>query len=206
MSLGGPIHYRAVAEQDLGINENHKGLPVGQKIDSVEIANIGGEPYQIRKAWRERPALIIFYRGGWCPYCNFQLRELAIEHDKIEAAGVQVVVISADTADKVTMTRAQYDIPFPVLSDPKLIAHEAFNVVLQVDAETLERYKSKHLCLQDWSGQEHNKIAVASAFIVNQQGRVLFSHAPIDYTTRPSIDQLLLAIRQSRLSAAPFGT
>jgi hypothetical protein len=75
-----------------------------------------------------------------------------------------------------------------------LIAHEAFNVVLQVDDERLEAYKSKGLLLKDWSGQEHNKVAVASAFIVDQQGRVLFSHAPIDYATRPSIDQLLSVI------------
>lgn len=191
MSLGGPRQYQAVPEQTLGTNENRKGLPLGQKIDSVEIADIDGEPYQIRQAWSEKPALVIFYRGGWCPFCNFQLRELAKEHDQLKAAGLQVVAISADMADKAAMTRAQFDIPFPILSDPKLIAHEAFNVVLQVDDERLEWYKSKGLILKDWSGQEHNKVAVASAFIVDQQGRVLFSHAPIDYATRPSIDQLL---------------
>jgi peroxiredoxin len=166
VSLGGPRQYQAVPEQTLGTNENWKGLPLGQKIDSVEIADIDGEPYQIRQAWSEKPALVIFYRGGWCPFCNFQLRELAKEHDQLKAAGLQVVAISADMADKAATTHAQFDIPFPVLSDPKLIAH-------------------------DWSGQEHNKVAVASAFIVDQQGRVLFSHAPIDYATRPSIDQLL---------------
>ena len=194
MSLGGPRQYRAVAEQALGINENRKGLPVGHKIDSVEIADIDGEPYQIWQAWSEKPALVIFYRGGWCPFCNFQLRELAKEHDQLKAAGLQAIAISADTADKASMTSAQFDIPFPILSDPKLIAHEAFNVVLQVDDERLESYKSKGLFLKDWSGQEHNKVAVASAFIVDQQGRVLFSHAPIDYSTRPSIDQLLSVI------------
>jgi len=191
VSLGGPRQYQAVPEQTLGINENRKGLPLGRKIDSVEIADIDGEPYQIRQAWSKKPALVIFYRGGWCPFCNFQLRELAKEHDQLKAAGLQVVAISADTADKAAMTRAQFDILFPVLSDPKLIAHEAFNVVLQVDDERLELYKSKGLILKDWSGQDHNKVAVASAFIVDQQGRVLFSHAPIDYATRPSIDQLL---------------
>ena len=194
MSLGGPLQYRAVAEQALGINENEKGLPVGQKIDSVEIVDIDGEPYQIRQAWSEKTALIVFYRGGWCPYCNFQLRELAKKHEQLEAAGLQVVAISADTADKAATTLAQFDIPYPILSDPKLIAHEAFNVVLQVDDERLEWYKSKGLFLKDWSGQEHNKVAVASAFIVDRQGRVLFSHAPIDYATRPSIDQLLSVI------------
>ncbi len=197
MSLGGPLQYRAVAEQALGINENGMGLPVGQKIDSVEIVDIDGEPYQIRQAWSEKTALIVFYRGGWCPYCNFQLRELAKKHEQLEAAGLQVVAISADTADKAATTLAQFDIPYPILSDPKLIAHEAFNVVLQVDDERLEWYKSKGLLLKDWSGQEHNKVAVASAFMVDRQGRVLFSHAPTDYATRPSIDQLLSVIDMS---------
>jgi hypothetical protein len=26
--------------------------------------------------------LVVFYRGGWCPFCNFQIRELSQSHDK----------------------------------------------------------------------------------------------------------------------------
>ncbi len=55
MSLGGPRQYQAVAEQALGINENRKGLPVGQKIDSVEITDINGEPFKSDKPGVKSP-------------------------------------------------------------------------------------------------------------------------------------------------------
>lgn len=92
------------------------------------------------------------------------------------------------------MISAQYDNPFPVLSDPNLTAHKAFDVVLELDAATLEKYQAYGINLRDWSGKDHNSIAVASAFVIDQSGRVVVSHAPEDYASRPSIEQLLALI------------
>ena len=39
--------------------------------------------------------LVVFYRGGWCPYCNFQIRELSQSHEKFEALGVSLVATAS---------------------------------------------------------------------------------------------------------------
>ncbi|MGI9295300.1 MAG: peroxiredoxin-like family protein [Pseudomonadales bacterium] len=198
VTIAEPKPYRSTAIDKLGVNESNKGLTPGDNVEEITIADMFGKPYEIRNAWQDKPALIIFYRGGWCPFCNMQVRELAVNYDKFQAAGVQPVLISVDEPDKTAMMSAKYNIPFPVLSDPSLIAHRAFNVVLDLDAATLEKYQQYGINLQDWSGKKHNKIAVASAFLVDQSGRILVSHAPTDYRTRPSIEQLLELIAQHK--------
>lgn len=191
-----PKQHKPTATDKLGVNENNKGLTVGDHVEEITINDMHGKPYPIKNAWRDKPALIVFYRGGWCPFCNMQVRELAVNYDKLKAAGVQALLISVNEPDKAAMMSARYDIPFPVLSDPNLVAHNAFNVVLDLDAATLEKYKEHGIKLRDWSGESHNKIAVASAFLVDQSGHVVVSHAPEDFASRPSVEQLLTLIAQ----------
>ena len=195
-ALADPIPYNATADNMLGINENGKGLAPGTSIDDISISDMHGETFKLQDAWQQQPALIVFYRGGWCPFCNMQVREMAVNYDKFKSADVQPILISVDAPDKTAMMTAQYTIPFPVLSDPDLLAHNAFNVVLTLDEATLERHKQYGFSLQDWSGKNHNSIAVASAFIIDRNGKVLVSHAPEDYRTRPSIEQLLQLIAE----------
>lgn len=196
VKIAKPKPFTVTAPDKLGVNENGKGLKVGSLVKDYTINDINDKPYAISQTWREKPALIVFYRGGWCPFCNMQVRELSENYAKLSAAGVQTVLISADEPDKSAMISAEYNIPFPVLSDPDLLVHKAFNVVLTLDAATVEKYKGYGINLRDWSGKDHNSFAVASAFLIDRQGRVLVSHAPEDYRSRPSTEQLLNLIKQ----------
>lgn len=192
-----PKPYKALDTAKLGRNEAGKGLPVGHQLTDLTLRNIDDQPYSLAQAWAEQPALIVFYRGGWCPYCNAQVRELAVRYPELEAAGVQPVLISVDRPENTAALSRQYEIPFPVLSDPDLLAHRAFNVLLTLDGTTLEKYRQYGIDLPAWSGREHHTIAVASVFIVDRQGRVQASHATADYTERPSVEQLLTLIDAS---------
>lgn len=194
VKVADPLDYKPTPDAKLGVNENGKGLEPGTHIEDIVLKAVNGEDYQLSDAWKSGPALVVFYRGGWCPYCNTQVRELSVRHDDFVKAGVQPVLISVDTPDNAAMVSAQYDIPFPVLSDPDLAAHKLFNVVLELDDETLAQYKQYGLDLSQWSGADHNAIAVASAFLIDSSGNVVMSHAPEDYSQRPSVDQLLSII------------
>ena len=196
-TLAEPTQYKTLPESKLGRNEAGKGLQKGERVKGATLKTIDGEDYALASAWAERPALVVFYRGGWCPYCNGQVRELAVNYPKLKAAGVQPVLISVDAPDKTAALSRQYEIPFPVLSDPDLLAHRQFNVLLELDQNTLKKYRDYGIDLSAWSGRQHNTIAVASVFVIDQQGRVLASHATADYAERPSIEQLLTLIDTS---------
>lgn len=196
-SLADPVQYKSLSDAKLGRNEKGKGLEIGHKVEGATLQSIDGADYKLASAWAEQPAMIVFYRGGWCPYCNGQVRELAVNYPKLKAAGVLPVLISVDAPDKTAALSRQYEIPFPVLSDPDLLAHRQFNVLLELDQNTLKKYRDYGIDLSAWSGRRHNTIAVASVFIVDKQGRVLASHATADYAERPSIEQLLTLIDSS---------
>lgn len=197
---------QVTAEDQLGTLDAGYGLPAGQRVPSFDAQTFRGEPTSLQALLADAPLLVVFYRGGWCPYCNVQVRQMSEAAQRFQRQGVTPVLISADRPEGAALAQTGYEIPFPVLSDPDLSAHRAFNVVLTVDESTQQKYRGFGIVLEDWSGRDHGSIAVASAFIVDRNGRILWSHSALDYKTRPSVDQLIAVAKRILGTKTPSKT
>ncbi|MDP5191397.1 redoxin domain-containing protein, partial [Rheinheimera baltica] len=51
-------------------------LQVGQKVENFSLVNHRGNILELAELLTKGPAIISFYRGGWCPYCNLELKAL----------------------------------------------------------------------------------------------------------------------------------
>lgn len=189
----------AVTEKaSLGSRDSNTGLAVGSKVPAFSVTTHDGKPFALSDLLKIGDTLVVFYRGGWCPYCNIQVRQLTQAWPEFRKRNITPILISVDKTDAATLSQRSYEIPFPVLSDPDLKAHTAFNVIMDVDDATYERYKSYGIDLEQWSGKNHHKIAVSSAYIIGSDGLVKWVHTSLDYKTRPSIAQFLAVLDSER--------
>lgn len=170
------------------------GQGVGSTIEPFDIVDTEGKPVTWADLTGKAPLLVAFYRGGWCRWCNYQVRRYAKNFNKFEELGLNLVFISVDDIEGANVTKAAYKVPFPLLSDPDLKAHTAFNVIFDVDAKELERLESIDIDLTAWSKRKHHKIAVPSLFLIDKDGVVKWAHAEKNFRVRPSLEQVLEAI------------
>lgn len=187
--------------QQVGVLSSDLGIPVGERAPDALLHDADGQAVQLRDLVANGPTLLVFYRGGWCPYCNFQVHELTRAFSDFQQRGVTPVVVSVDRAAEAAKTQASYTIPFPVLSDPDLTAHRAFRVVHRADEAEIARLKSFGHDIEAASGRDHHEFAVPSIFVIDAGGVVRWAHADPDYRTRPSVAQLLAAIDSLGLAA-----
>lgn len=178
----------------LGTNEANIGVKTGHQLADFKLITHLGETISFASLLNNEDLLVVFYRGGWCPYCNVQIRQLTIAFPEFEKRNILPVLISADKPDGAILAKESYQIPFPVLSDANLNAHQAFDVVFQLDNKMVDIYRQYGIILEDWSGKGHHKFAVASVFIVSPKGIIKWAHTSTDYKVRPSISQLLKVI------------
>lgn len=178
----------------LGKHDQSIGIKKGTKVPAFTLQSVQGDATELSTLLQQGPLMVVFYRGGWCPYCNLQIRDLTKQWSEFQQRGVTPVLISADSVDAAALASNTYRIPFPVMSDSNLSAHEAFDVVLTVDDATYTLYQSYGIELEQWSGKDHHKIAVASVFLVDKQGVVQWAHTSTDYKARPTTSQLLTVI------------
>jgi peroxiredoxin len=186
--------YASPPESKLGTLPEGIGISIGESAPDALVHDFEGREVHLRELTKAGPVLLVFYRGGWCPYCNSQIHDLTTAYPEYRKRGVTPVAISVDRAEESARTQATYAIPFPVLSDPGLVAHRAFHVVHQVDKAEFARLQGYGIDLEKASGSQHHVIAVPSLFVIDGKGTVRWAHADTDYKTRPSTAQILAAI------------
>lgn len=173
------------------------GIAVGKAAPSVTAKDLDGRAISLADLTSKGPTLLVFYRGGWCPFCNFQIRELAAAAPQFAARGLGLLAVSVDRPDEGAKTRARYTLPFPVLSDSDLSFVNGFNVANHVTTEEVARLGGFGMDLEASSARTHHVIAVPALFLIDRAGIVRWAHADPDYKTRPTPAQILSALETS---------
>lgn len=176
--------------------EVHPLLP-GMRAPSFEALQKDGSVFQFDPNSRKKGAIIIFYRGGWCPYCNRQLMELQSIDDELVEMGYELLFLSADSPARLSEGSLSDDVPFSLLSDAKMDVAKKFGVAFRVDDATIERYKKSGLDLAEEAGYGHYLLPAPSAFIVDPEGVIRFQYTNPDYRIRLNSELLITAARVS---------
>lgn len=170
-----------------------KPLLIGASVPDVTLKSEDGKPLKLKKTVTEKPAVVIFYRGGWCPYCNMQLGQLqSIEADLVEL-GYQLLAISPDRPGKLAESREKKELSYTLLSDADMAAAKEFGIAFRVADETREKYDEYGIDLEEASGKKHHLLPVPAVFILGTDGRIKFTYVNPDYKTRLAPDVLLEA-------------
>jgi peroxiredoxin len=131
--------------------------------------------------------VLIFYRGGWCPFCNDHLREIGQKETDILALGYQIVAVSPDKVEKLKDIEQMDDINYRLFSDSAGQLTRAAGIAFKAP----ERYTQR---LLDWSdGKNTGFLPVPSLFVLDQKGEIQFEYINPKYKKRMS-GELLLAV------------
>lgn len=171
-------------------------LLTGAKAPEFSAVAADGSQFTFNPDALEKPAIITFYRGGWCPYCNLHWAELRKIEDQLLELGMDLIFLSADSA-KVLADAVEpgEELPYHLLSDASTSIAEAFGIAFQLDDETVERYKNYDLDLEAISGYDHHRLPAPAVFLVDLEGKISFQYVNPDYSVRLHPDVLLAAAR-----------
>jgi peroxiredoxin len=89
-------------------------LNPGDHFPSITITPVDGDAVALPDAFAGHFAVILFYRGSWCPYCNAQLRAFQRAADKLNELDVKLIALSVDDEATTRDLIAKHDLTFPV--------------------------------------------------------------------------------------------
>ncbi len=160
-------------------------LLLGSPLPDVTLQALDGSAVGLKQAVAGKPALLVFYLGGWCPYCNLQLQGLRNIRERLEALGYRLIAISPDSPQSMQATLDKTPVEYTLLSDAKADAIRAFGLAFTVDAGTIEKYKEYGIDLEQASGgQSHHALPVPAVYLVDANGILQYSYVHPDYTVR----------------------
>jgi len=171
-----------------------KPLSVGSDVPDVSVVQADGTSVNVRDLITQ-PTVLIFYRGGWCPFCNMHLGQLQEAHAELVKSGYQILAISPDLPAKLAESVEKGELGYTLLSDSSMAAAQAFGIAFRVDDATLEKYKGYGIDLEAASGESHHLLPVPAVFIAGTDGTVKFAYANADYKIRLEPAALLAAAK-----------
>ncbi len=175
--------------------EQVQPLLPGMKAPSFTVQDVEGNTVAIDPASLEKPLVLTFYRGGWCPFCNMHLAEMRHAEKELTGLGFDIWFISIDKPELLYASLEQPDVVYTIYSDSSLDATRAFGLAFRVDDDTYERYIGYDINLEEASGETHHVLPAPSTFIIGTDGIINFQYTNPDYKVRLHPDVLLAAAR-----------
>ena len=169
-----------------------KGVPVPDAM----LRTVDGKSFDLKTETGAKPTVIIFYRGGWCPYCNAHLADVQKAEKDLLAMGYQILAISPDTAKALRSTMDDDKLTYTLLSDADMQATGAFGLAYGLDDATVAKYKGFGVPITAQHAWRY-WLPVPAVYIVGKDGRIAFAHWDPDYRVRLSGAELLKAAREA---------
>ncbi|MFZ2325081.1 MAG: peroxiredoxin-like family protein [Ignavibacteriaceae bacterium] len=168
-------------------------VKIGTEIPNAIVKTVDNKEISLKEMIGKQKSIIIFYRGGWCPYCNLHLSELqSIEADLIKL-GYKLIAISMDTPENLSATIDKHNLKYELYSDSKAEACKAFGIAFTVQNDYVNSLKSYNMDLEESSGEKHHILPVPSVFLTDENGIIKFEYVNPNYKERIS-GKLLLEV------------
>jgi peroxiredoxin len=170
-------------------------VAVGDTIESFTLNDAMNEPVTLDELVETGPAVVVFYRGGWCPYCNLALRTYQQELlPELPAFGARLVAISPQLPDQSLATSEKIGLEFTVLSDPGNRVAKSMGIVFQQADEVLEVQRKLGLDLAKVNAEGSTELPRPTVLIVDSTRTVRFVDIQPDYTARTEVADILAAL------------
>ncbi|MFJ4697961.1 MULTISPECIES: peroxiredoxin-like family protein [unclassified Streptomyces] len=167
----------------------------GTPLPDADLLDGHGEPTTLAAARGGAPAVLVFYRGAWCPYCNLTLRTYEERvRPALDARGVRLLAVSPQRPDGSLTTAETNALTFTVLSDPGNKLAAALGILTESAPAASEAQRALGIDVAAANADGTGAIPMPTTVVLDAEGVVRWIDVHPDYTTRTEPEALVEAV------------
>ena len=171
---------------------------LGSHLPDAAVTTIDGQATSLQKVVAAKPAILVFYRGGWCPYCNIALRTYQAQLvPALAERGIGLVAISPQAPDGSLSTKELKELTFTVLSDPGNQIAGQLGILTAPSDGTRAAQLQLGLDLTQVNADGTTGLPMPTVVIADEDGVIRWIDVRLDYTTRAEPGQVLQAVTET---------
>ena len=172
-----------------GVAEPGSALPDGKLLD------VHGAPTTLASARAGRPAVVVFYRGAWCPYCNIALRTYQSELvPALAIRGFELIAISPQKPDGSLTAQQTNELTYCVLSDPGNQIASGLGILTEPTSDAVATQAKLGLDLVEANADGTRALPMPTTVVVDGGGTIRWIDVHPNYTTRSEVPDILAAV------------
>lgn len=161
-----------------------RALGAGDRAPDFALPDARGESIRLSTLLARGPVVLSFYRGGWCPYCNLELRALQRSLKEFQGLGASLVAVSPQTPDASLSTAEKNALAYPVLSDVGGTVAKAFGIAFDLTEELRPVYARFGHALPEVNGDESWVLPIPATYVIDRDGTIVLAYVDTDYRNR----------------------
>jgi peroxiredoxin len=167
----------------------------GRTLPDSTVQTIDGDHRNLADLIGDGPAVLVFYRGAWCPYCNITLRHYdRTLAPQLAEQGVAFIAISPQTPDGSRAAVVSGDLGFTVVSDPGNALAAELGIVTAPSHAAQDAHTALGFAVKDSNTDDTAAIPYPTVLLVDENRVIRFADVHVDYTSRTETDDILLAV------------
>lgn len=170
-------------------------LHAGARAPTFALHDTLGRRVALDQLLRAGPVVLYFLRGSWCAFGEENLVRFCSAHKRIAAAGATALAVAPPDGPGDRVSR----LPVPKLVDTDLGLARAFGLTFDLPKALRSRYTDLGYVPPRTSKSEAFLVPVPAAYIVNEDGVVVFAHVDFDYRNALNIESLLKGLDALRM-------
>lgn len=163
---------------------------IGEIIPDATLKSPDANDHSVSDILSKKPTVMIFYRGGWCPYCNRHLAEIQDAESEIISLGYQIIAISPDSPENLQITDDKHQLNYSLYSDSSGAFTKSIGIAFKASEKKWNKLSEKS------NGLNEGFLPVPAVFVVNTKGEILFEYINPSYNKRLKAS-LLIAVLKS---------
>ena len=187
--------YEAKIEELRAEFASESAIGVDDPAPDFALPNATAKSVVLKDLLRSGPVVLTFYRGGWCPYCNIQLRAYQGVLPEITGLGGRLVAISPQLPDNSLDTVNKNALTFDVLSDVGNKVARQYGLVYALPEAIRSALRSNNKSLPSINGDESWELPVPATFVVASDQHVALAYIEVDYRKRLEPEALLTCLK-----------
>ncbi len=141
------------------------------------------------------PVVLLFIRGGWCPFCTLALRAWQQALPRLHDAGGDLLVVSPQRVDVCGMVAERDLLACSVLSDPGSAVADRYGLMVELPEIVRPLYLRLGHDLPRINGTGTWRLPLSSTFVVAPDGRIALGRAALSLKQRLEPDAAIEAVR-----------
>lgn len=179
---------------DTGIVNN--APKVSEVFPAFSLPNQNGKTVNFTDLLMKGPVVVTFYRGGWCPYCNLELKAYQDQLANIKAENATLVAITPELPDASLSTAEKNALEFEVLTDVNAEYLKSLDLVFSLPEELRSIYLSFGIEVEKHNGAGQFDLPLAATFVIAKDGTVASAFVEADYTTRQEPAEVVSVLKK----------
>lgn len=182
---------RAIAELETTVVR--QALAVGEVAPDFTLAVAGsGRKAHLGEELERGPAILSFYRGHWCPYCNLELQGVQRRYSEIKALGAQVFFIGPETEEDALKLMEKQHATIPLLFDLDGRVMDAYRISFEIPEYLRPGYA--RFGLPGSNPGTGWRLPIPATFVLDRSGVVRARYVNADYTHRMEPADIIRAL------------